>query len=346
MAPKASGRKGFSQRVADLPIGISGILAVLLVGIGGQIIWVFRANDSIGLADTLAIEGVIVAVVFGVLALRVALHHDTDLKDVSETLKGVSDSVLTRTVGGFPHFIPHVTALLSQAEESILVLCDNPAYGIVSKGDAFDDYLGELKRQIARRTSRPSLSVEMMFLAEEERKELHRDQVQLHAQTEEEWERWRERSDVHGRLEEFLKRAHSICEPAASPISDADVSEKLSGLSVEQYVTRLAEVNGTVLTHHFYGAKRFVLKLRNGAEQPQALSHGPSIYFWMRDNLHAIFAIVPLGNTPQQSREVAFETHDPGMIEALKGMFNRYQGAAAIDVTEQESTLKPRPLAV
>lgn len=343
MAPEASERKGFTRRVADLPIGMSGILAVALVGIGGQIIWLFRVNGSIGLADTLAIEGVIVAVVFGVLALRVALHHDTDLRHVSETLKGVSDSVLTRTVGSFPHFIPHVTALLAQAEESVLMMCDNPAYGIISKGDAFDDYLGELKRQIARRTSHPSLSVEMMFLAEEERRELHLDQVKLHAGTEEEWERWRERADVHGRLEEFLKRAHSICEPAASPVSDADILEALSGLSVEQYVKRLTEVNDAVLTHHFYGAKRFVLKLRNGAGQPQALSHGPSVYFWMRDEQHAIFAIVPLGSTPEQSREIAFETHDPGMIEALRGMFSRYQGAAAVDVTEQESTLKPRP---
>jgi hypothetical protein len=342
MAPETSKRRGLAHRSADLPIGMSGILAVVLIGIGGQVIWVLRLNGSIDLADSLAIEGVIVAVVFGVLALRVALHHDTDLRQVSETLKGVSDSVLTRTVGGFPHFIPHVTALLAQAEESILVMCDNPAYGIVSKGDSFDDYLGELKRQIARRTSHPSLSVEMMFLAEEERRELHRDQVKLHAETQEDWERWRESVAVHGRLEEFLKRVHSICEPAALPISDADVSNTLSGLSVEQYVKRLEEVNSAILTYHFYGAKRYVLKLRDGAEQPQALSYGPSIYFWMRDKQHAIFAIVPLGNTPEQSREIAFETHDPGMIEALRGMFNRYQRAAAVDVTEQESKLKPR----
>jgi len=277
----------------------------------------------------------VVAVVFGILALRIALYHEIELgqvsgtlDDVSVRLEGVSDSVLTRTVGVFPSFIPHVTALFAQAEKSITVMCDNPAYGIFSNGDAFDAYAAELKGKIASRTSNPSFRVDLMFLADEEREELHRDQVSLYATTAEDWENWRKGDQTHTRLEEFLKRAHSVCQPDAPTLPADEIEKTLAELTVDRYVERLAAVNKALLTHHFYGANRRVLRFRDQEGKSQARSRGPSIYFWMRDRKHAIFAIVPLGDEPDQSREVAFETHDPAMIEALRGTFSRYQRAA------------------
>lgn len=333
MAPRASKWRRLARWIDDLTIGVSGVVAVIL-GIASQAFWVLRINGSIGLADALAIEGVIVAVVLGFLALKVALHHDTDLKQVSGTLKGVSDSVLTRTVGVFPDFIPHVTDLLGKAEKSILVMCDNPAYGIVSNGAAFDAYLVELKKKIALRTSPASLSVELMFLADKEREELHKDQVHLpdDDSRQEKWEGWRDEYSIL--LKEFFKRAHGICEPdAEESLTDDSVARTVSELSFEKYIERLLDVNSAVLKHHLYNSKRCLLEFRDQDDKPKARSHGPSVYFWMRDGRHAIFAIVPLGKEPKQSREVAFETHDPDMIEALRGMFSRY-GSAATEIRD------------
>jgi hypothetical protein len=340
IAPGASPSRRLLNRARGLAIGLTGLAVLVLVGLGGQAIWVLRADGSVGLADSLAIEGVIAAVVFGILALNVALRHERDLKRVSGTLNDVSGrldrvthSILTRTIGPFPDFIPHITALLEQAETSILVMCDNPAYGFVSNGDAFDPYLVELKRQIARRASNPSFSVELMFLAAQEREELHRDQLKVHAKTDEEWERWRDQNTPHEELEAFLRRAHSVCKPGVRPLSDDDISMKLAQFSRDDFVECLAEVNDVILKHHLYGAKKYVLRLRNMVGASLALPLGPTNYFWMRDGRHAIFAVVPLGDEPEQRREVAFETHDPNLIDALKGTFSRYLTAAGEDVT-------------
>jgi hypothetical protein len=322
------------NRALRLPIGLTGLAVLIVVGIGGQAVWLLYAGDEVALPDALAIEGVIVAVVSGVLALNVALRHETDLKEVSQTLDGVTHSILTRTIGPFPDFIPHITAMLGQAKESIMVMCDNPAYGIVSKGDAFDDYLAELKRQIARRVSDPAFAVELMFLGDRERQELHLDQVKRQADPGK-WEAWRDESDTRERLTEFLKRAHGVRAPGAKAISDEEISTAIDDMdSVDRYVDCLVEVNRAILDHHLYGAKKYVLELRDGAGQARARALGPTTYFWMRDCKHAIFAIVPLGDVPTHSREIAFETHDPTLIAALQGIFYRYKDAAGRDVTQ------------
>jgi hypothetical protein len=325
----------------ELLLGESGVRVVLCVGVGGQLIWLAFGFGAVGLADVIAVEGVIVAVCFGILAVRIALRHERDLRDVSVNLGGVSErivgvsddlrgvsktleqvskSVQTKPIGNFPDYLFKISALIERAVTGVTVMCDNPAYAIFSNGPGFDAYMASLKEKIARRSRERSFSVELMFLAAEERRQLHRDQLDLFAKSDEDWVRWRDSKEML----EFLERAHTVCHPDAPPMNDAEAERARSKLTSEQYLEELEAANEALLRHHFYGAHRVLLPLRDADGKVRAHSRGPSIYFWMRDNAEAIFAVVPLGQKSSETREVAFETQDPSMIKALRGTFSRY----------------------
>lgn len=324
----------FVKWLEELLLGGRGVAVILGLGGGGQLIWLAFALGAVALADVIAVEGVIVAVCFGILAVRIALRHERDLRGVSGTIVRVSDdlggvsntlgkvseSLQTKPIGNFPDYLFKISALIGRAEQSVTVMCDHPAYAIFSEGKGFDAYVTALKKKIALRSRERSFSVDLMFLAAEERRQLHRDQLELVAEQEDDWVRLRD-SD---KMLAFLQRSHAVCHPDAPPMSDAEAEQARSALTGYQYVDELEAANEALLRHHFYGAQRVLLPLRDADGHPQAHSRGPSIYFWMRDNAEAIFAVVPLGQESSETREVAFETQDPSMINALRGTFSRY----------------------
>jgi hypothetical protein len=336
----------------ELLLGESGIGVVLCLGVGGQLIWLAFVLGAVELADAIAVEGVIVAVCFGILAVRIALLHERDLRGVSGRIVRVSDdlggvsnklgkvseSLQTKPIGNFPEYLSKISALIGRAEQSVTVMCDHPAYAIYSEGAGFDAYIAALKEKVARRSREHSFSVDLMFLAAEERRQLHRDQLELFAKQEEDWVRWRNSEKMLA----FLKRAHAVCHPDARPMKDSEAERARSTLTRDQYVEELEAANEALLRHHFYGAHRVLLPLRDAAGNPQAHSRGPSIYFWMRET-EAIFAIVPLGKKSSETREVAFETQDPSMIDALRGTFSRY-GRDVVPFAEPPAVLRSRTM--
>jgi hypothetical protein len=338
-----------ADHITNLLAGTTGILLLVGVGIFGQVIWAFYASEQLDLADTIALEGVIVAVVFGVPALRTAVEHESALEGVSGTLSDVSlglsgvsggltgvagdlqgvsqdvttvsksledvaNSVLTRTLGEFPGFFQNVPDLIGRAKRSVMVMCDNPAYAVVSNGPAFASYLERLKTCITR-----GREVQLMFLDAPEREELHLDQVGRGAPAEK-WEAGRA-SDAERRAD-FLRRADRLCDPRTRRTTGYE--EEAAGLSIDGYVKRLHDVNQAVLCRHMAGAERKLMKFRDSGGSPMARTNGPSIYFWMRDDQEAIFVVVPLA----AAREVAFSTVDKNLIAALKGVYGRYEETA------------------
>ena len=322
--------------------GKPGARAMWLVAIAGQFVWLARALGSVDLADAVAIEGIVVAITFGILAVRVALRHEQELRTVSHDLGGVSqtlssvshrltdvsDSVQTQPIGEFPEFLPHITAMMANAEKSITIMCDAPAYGIYSNGQEFDLYAAVLKSKIALRAQKPSFSVELMFLGDREREAVQRDATGRYARTADEWNAWRDAPETQERLRALVKRVGLICRPEVPPPSDSEITGRLTDYTLDDFIQDFYEVDEALLTHDYHGAIRRVLIIRDGDGQAQVSSRGPSIYFWMRDGVEAIFVVVPMGERVGESREIGFRTHDPSMIDALRGIFSRYQRAA------------------
>lgn len=313
--------------------------AVVAAAIVGQFIWIARARGLIGLADTLAIEGIIVAVVFGVIAVRVALRHEHELRtvslelggvsgtlsDVSQRLEGVSESVQTQPIGEFPEFLPHITDLLGRAEKSITIMCDAPAYGIYSNGEEFDAYAATLKGKIAQRARNPAFSIDLMFLGDREREAVQRNSTQRHVTKPDAWAVWRDSEPTSELLQALLRRVALVCHPETTPPSHDEVVKRLSSYTFDDFVNDFYEVDEAVLARDFHGARRRIMMFRDGSAVTEVSSLGPTIYFWMRDGLEAVFVVVPLGEKVGESREIGFRTHDPSMIDALRGVFSRYQ---------------------
>jgi hypothetical protein len=212
--------------------GKTGASAMWVIAIGGQLVWLARAFGSIDLADAVALEGIVVAVTFGILAVRVALRHEQELRtvshglggvsvtltSVSQRLESVSDSVQTQPNGEFPSFLSQITELLAKAEKSITVMCDAPAYGIYSNGPEFDEYAAVLKGRIALRSQNPAFSIDLMFLGDQEREAVQRNATQRYAPTTDEWHAWRESPETQTLLRALVKRVGLICRPEAPPL--------------------------------------------------------------------------------------------------------------------------------
>jgi hypothetical protein len=335
-------KTSYVRQIDRLLLGKAGIVVVSVLAFAGQFVWLARALGAISLADAVAIEGIIVAVAFGILAVRVALRHEVELRsvsgslggvsetlgNVSRRLEGVSKSVQTQPIGEFPDFLPRVTELIARAEKSIVIMCDAPGYAIYSNGPEFDAYAAAVKNKIASRAENPAFAVDLMFFADREREQVQRHQTARYVTTETEWNTWRDSPEARDQLRAFLKRAARVCDPEAREANESDLARQLDGLTIDGFIQHFDTVDEVLLEHHFYGANRRVLMFRDSLAKPQVPTHGPSIYFWMRDDLEAVFAVVPMGDRLGESREVAFQTHDPAMIDALRGIFSRYQRAS------------------
>lgn len=334
------------------------LLAVIvsLAAIAVAVLWIGPLSRS----DAIGSEGVLLGVLFGTLGARTASRHEANasrhqrsldtvegsIDDVSEDLRGASREALaaldrvrrsmqTRPIGYSPTFLPEVTGLISRATTSLRVLGDHPAYLIFSGAAAFDDYLEEMRSCVAKCAAwPPTLEVHFVFLAEDERRELHDLQVAQDAAAAGSWQAWRdhERLDMvtddggcsPGRLAAFWQRSAHILRS-----SDAALP---SDLTARKFVDRLIEVNNAVRDRYFADAQNTELEFRDhmtSTNAPNAKRDGPSVYLWLRDedtnDPEAIFVIAALGALAGGAREHAFLTHDPSLIRALVGTFERYR---------------------
>jgi hypothetical protein len=330
-----STRQKFLGRVLG---GSPGKVAVGLLMAAAVALVIAAVAGELALAEMLALEGIVLALLFGVTAVRDALVHERALNEVvtrasehAESLKGVTErvgivatsldrvsrAVLTRQIDSpFPDFLPLITDLVGSARTSLRVLCDNPAYAVVSGGDSFDEYLAALTTKTADLADGPPKKVgKLMFLDTEERRQLHRHQV-CPRDHKSDWEKWRDENVI--KLAEFWKRSSKLCD-AAEVVPPAT-------LSLDDYVDRLVKTNAAVLERHLRKASLKLMRFRDGV-----IKAGPSLYFWLRDEFNddrqAIFVIVPLGRVEEHNRERAFHTQDPGLIDALVGVFERYERA-------------------
>jgi hypothetical protein len=318
-------------------------------------------------ADVIGLEGVLIAVLFGSIAVRTAVSQQRDLiqvleaanaheislhdvRDSIETVTGdamrrMSDALLTEHLGSAPDYLSDITALMARANRSLRVLCDHPGYLIFSGGPPFDEYLRVLREKIASCTTvPPRMRVNLLFLAERERRELHEHQVRPDAVDAQTWADWRTSET------EFRRRPDGEVEQGRLPgfwarsglILGSDEIEVPDELSADQLIQRFLSVNDSIRDKYLTGADVHELQFRDAEGNPTARRNGPSIYFWLRDEddpreAEAIFVIVPLGSVVERAREQGFSTRDPELINALVGVFERYR----LGTTVGEAALRP-----
>jgi hypothetical protein len=125
-------------------------LSVGLLAVAGLSLEFLSRSDAIGLI------GVLLALLFGALALRsgiaqqerlievlqTASSHEKSLVELSErvetemsrAVRRVTDALQTVYIGSSPDFFPQVTGLITRATQSLTILCDHPTYHMFSNG--------------------------------------------------------------------------------------------------------------------------------------------------------------------------------------------------------------------
>jgi hypothetical protein len=260
----------------------------------------------------------LVAILAGLVALGVAWKTDKRVRETSEKLtvaagqlEGVKDDLgqveqglSTHWIGEFPAFLGHVNDVLKSAEESIIVFCDLPAYGVYSGPDAWWEYREILNAKGGKR----DFDLHVMCLESPERKKMHEEQF-----PDDTWD------STDARLERFY-RDH--------PREDVASSQGETTSDREHFLGRLEKVQQE--EEKYLGATPI------NAIMP--------LYFWVADGKEsddekgvsqrpeAVFALTKF---TEDAREIGFRTRDERLIVALRGIYGRYKELADQQLQEK-----------
>jgi hypothetical protein len=166
------------------PVFVAAVLAVLAAI--ALVVWCVshKVETVFGVLGALG-------VVFAVIQFVDARRTIDSVKTVGVRLAGstrkLEQQLSTRHVGVFPTFLPKIVELLADADESIVVFCDYPAYGEFSAPEAFADYLRVLKEKAGK--------VSLLCLDTTPRRKLAMEQMG-------DWDTWRSRNET--RLRDYL----------------------------------------------------------------------------------------------------------------------------------------------
>ena len=111
------------------------------------------------IAVAFGVVGVIVAVVEGRMHIK---HLGQVRNELDNSLSELREEVETHYLGRFPELLGDIVELLKDAEESITIFCDLPAYGLVSAPQDFSGYL----QAIESKAREPGCRVRMLHLSD------------------------------------------------------------------------------------------------------------------------------------------------------------------------------------
>ncbi len=113
------------------------------------------------------------SLVFAVWTTRDLIRIKRDLKGQGSVLSDVESSMSTRYIDKFPAFNKDIRVLLEGANSSIEIVCDLPAYGLIS---ANDEWL-KIKALLEARSLRDDFSVSLTCYGKDKRIEIIDEQA-------------------------------------------------------------------------------------------------------------------------------------------------------------------------
>jgi hypothetical protein len=196
-----------------------------------------------------AVEAISLAL--AIIALLVGVVHLREIKRTTESLS-------TRFIGTFPHFLPSIVDLIQQAKTSVIVVCDYPGYGRVSDPDNGLAYRHALERQIqlGRR-------VELTCMDRERRR---RQAAELWNRMN--WDDWR--AENRDKISTFVAAHDNIAEPLT--------------ITRDEFLRILDEGDEQLLGQLFR---------KNAVQLPVDIP----LYFWIADERVAVFSVPTLAVT-------------------------------------------------
>ncbi|HEX3324089.1 MAG TPA: hypothetical protein VHR65_02960 [Solirubrobacterales bacterium] len=217
---------------------------------------------------------------------------------LQESVKSLEGQLSTKQLGLFPDFMPDIVDLLDEAEGEVLICCDHPAYGVFSAFSEYESYATAIQRKVKQ-----GIPVSLLCNDEARCEELREIQITIGG----EWSKWRQKENMRDFLTKYgdTKQRWSV---RLWPVR----------IDKDEFLEVLAKADERALLEVFAGVPAG-RKVKTHDVLP--------IYFWMasgtrKRKARAVFAMASL---TEGAFEVGFQTEDPGLILALKGIFGRYK---------------------
>ncbi|MGD2087063.1 MAG: hypothetical protein PVH61_12850 [Candidatus Aminicenantes bacterium] len=236
----------------------------------------------------------IIALSLTIAALSLSIWQLFKARAQTVKLDNISESLSTRFIGPFPDYINEINRILANARSKVSIACDVPSFVAFSDPDAWFTYQKNIEKKI-----RAGINMEITFLDKDLRKKTYRDQFK---QARLFFSKWVQSDNIQDRM-----RAYIRCHPTA----------KEEPQCYEDFERSLEE-NDDDLILRFFSHTSLVetgIPLFN--------------YFWIVDNIQAVFAI-PTAVEPKGGFVThGFYTEDPRLIAALRSVGVKYRGSKA-----------------
>ena len=240
--------------------------------------WLIEHQDLISLA-TLA-------------SLIIACWQIYAARKQTSSLRQIQDSVSTRYIGDLTRFYPEVITLIENAQKSIDIFCDYPAYGCFTNSRYWRAYYNALVEKQEKGKVRISLTCPKLPVRHENDETKYFPTV-----TEENWSGWRAYNRDNLRM--FL-------------LNTPDKQQNISHSNVEKFIDNLSRNS---FFEMLLLADQWMLKNCFDDEDARFVEYSPPIDFWIVDGMSAIFA---LSNYKEGMSQYGFKTTDHKLIDALQ----------------------------
>ena len=222
---------------------------------------------------------------------REAIRQNRQTIEQAKHLDVIRESLSTRYLEQFPHFVPRVVEVIQSAERNLLIVCDYPCYALFSSYSMWLSYEAAIKQAANR-----GVIVSISCLTADRRREVLREQFGITACTS---DKWKSDTGVQGLLKAFLRRE----------APDGDVAN----IRFSEFEELLEAAHTITMKHSFRGV------------QLKEVASVLPIYFWIADDVQAVFSIPSWTN---HDREQGFITSDNKLILALRKIAGRVSNVA------------------
>jgi hypothetical protein len=213
----------------------------------------------------------------------------------------------TRFLGEFPDFLRNLTNVIRNANSHLIIQCDFPAYGRLSKPEDFRAYKTAIADKLYEKRNNKDFQLDFVCLSSKERKRAFNNQF-----PEKKWDEWKRVPTNLERLKDFL---------AEYPTSSGATADTISHT---EFTTLLAQCNDRLLEN--------IEIFKHPRVHLTETSLDMGVYFWIRDDLEAIFTYPSFEH---EETEFGFFTADSRLIGAFRDISNKYSSRDASGRTEQ-----------
>lgn len=232
-----------------------------------------------------------------IFAIGFAFWHSVEIDDVLNKMETIETSLSTRYLKDFPDFIPNISQLIQEANHTLTIFCDIPAYGYFSNFSYYKDYEDQITD--SQYSDKKEITVELVCLDGTRRQDFYlKEFLQVDKWKDNKEERWKEWKNIHtGKLTRLPK--------FSSP------KYEIETLTIEEFIGILEEANQDMMKEAFAKA------------ECREIENFMPVFFWIADKTKAIFSI-PSRSKDGNFTEHGFFTNDKQIINALYSMKNRY----------------------